>query len=80
MIFELLNNIDRLHTTELGYKRINNNLCLKDSDPVKYCIGIITDNNSSFYKKGKNWYCENKNIRITINASNYTIITAHFIS
>ncbi|MBQ6478764.1 MAG: DUF3781 domain-containing protein [Erysipelotrichaceae bacterium] len=29
------------------------------------------------YRDGKNFYCEYEDIRITVNASSYTIITAH---
>ena len=35
------------------------------------------DEKCTITRKGKNWYCELKNIIITINAYSYTIITAH---
>ena len=70
--------IDRLHTTKLGFDRIKKNLSI-NCDVVDYCKKKILDNNCKIYKKGKNWYCETDNIRITINASSYTIITAHYI-
>ena len=74
----LLTNIDKIHTTELGKKRIKNNLNIK-GDIVKYLKNRLLDKKSKIYKEGKNWYCEIDNIRITINAYNYCIITAHII-
>jgi len=73
---KLLNNIDKLHTTELGVSRIKRNLNINE-DVVEYCKKIILNKNSDIYKKGKNYYCENNNIIITINSYSYTIITAH---
>lgn len=72
---KLIHNIDKIHTTGMGYDRIKKNLNI-DTDIVEYCIGQIIDKNSIVYKKGKNYYCELENIRITINSSTYTIITA----
>ena len=68
--------INKLHTTELGIKRIRNNLSLKSEDVVEYCKEKILNKNCKITKKGKNWYCEIDHIIITINASSYTIITA----
>ncbi len=73
---KLIHNIDRVHTTTMGYDRIKKNLNIK-SDPVNYCIDKIKDDNSIVYKKGKNYYIEINNIVITINSSSYTIITGH---
>ena len=75
---DLLTNIDKIHTTELGVNRIKNNLKI-DGDVVSFCKMKILDKNCSIYKKGKNWYCEIDNIKITINSYSYTIITAHII-
>ena len=63
----LLDNIDKIHTTEMGIDRIRKNLKLDIDDVVDYC------------KQGKNWYCEIDNIKITINSYSYTIITAHIL-
>lgn len=49
------------------------------NDVVEYCENKILDKNCTIYKKGKNFYCEIDNIKITINSYNYTIITAHII-
>ena len=75
---ELINNIDKIHTTSLGVKRISNNLNIK-GDVVSYCKKIILDKNSKILLKGKNYYCENSNIIITVNKRSFTIITAHML-
>ena len=73
---DLLANLDKIHTTELGAARIKRNLKLETEDAVNWCVqkarqadGII--------RKGKNWYVYTDNSVITINAHSYTIITAH---
>ena len=76
MMNELLYNIDKIHTTKLGYERIKKNLKI-ENDVVLYLKNKIIDKNSVIYKEGKNYYCEIDNIRITINSYNYCIITAH---
>lgn len=75
----LLSNIDKVHTTSMGIARIKKNLQLDTNDVVKYCKNKVLDKSCKIIKKGKNWYCEIDNIKITINASSYTIITAHKI-
>lgn len=76
---ELLVNIDKVHTTELGIYRIKKNLKLEIEDVVKYCKNKIQAGTSYIYKEGKNWYCISGNVKITINSYSYTIITAHLI-
>jgi hypothetical protein len=76
---ELLSNIDKIHTTKMGIERIKRNLKIDNKDVVLYLKDKILDKNSFIYKKGKNYYCEIDNIRITINSYSYTIITAHLI-
>ena len=73
----LLNNIDKVHTTEMGIDRIKKNLKLDTDDVVEYCKNKVLDKNCNIYKQGKNWYFEIDNIKITINSYSYTIITAH---
>lgn len=75
----LIQNIDKIHTTELGIVRIKRNLKLDTDDVVQYCKKKVTDKKCNIYRKGKNWYCEIDNMRITINAYSYTIITAHLV-
>lgn len=73
----LLDNINKVHTTEMGIVRIKKNLKLDTNDVVEYCKNKVLDKNCNIYKRGKNWYCEIDNIIITINSYSYTIITAH---
>lgn len=75
----LLDNIDKIHTTELGVGRIRKNLNLETNDVVAFCKNKVLDKNCRIYKQGKNWYCEIDNIKITVNSYSYTIITAHII-
>jgi len=72
----LIENINKINTTELGIIRIKNNLELGTSDVLKWCKSKI-QTADSIIKKGKNWYVHNGNITITINENSYTIITAH---
>ncbi len=73
----LLENIDKVHTTEMGVDRIKKNLNLDNDNVVQYCKNKVSNKNCNIYKQGKNWYCEIDNIIITINSYSYTIITAH---
>lgn len=73
----LLENIDRLHTTELGVIRIKKILKIECNDVVEYIKYKVLNKNAYIYKNGKNYYVEIDNIIITINSYNYCIITAH---
>lgn len=79
MKHELLKNIDKIHTTELGILRIKRNLNLICCDVVEYLKNLILNDNCKINKKGKNYYCEINKIRITINSYSFTIITVHKI-
>jgi len=72
----LIENIDKIHTTEMGIGRIKKNLGI-DEEPVSYCISKLQNEDSAVTKKGKNYYVEADNCIITINSSSFTIITAH---
>jgi hypothetical protein len=74
----LIENIDKIHTTEMGIGRIQRNLEI-DAEPVGYCISKLKQENSKVSKEGKNYYVEVDGCRITINSSSFTIITAHKI-
>lgn len=74
---ELLNNLDKLHTTELGVVRIKRNLSLDIEDVIDWCKNKINSANAIITKSGKNWYVNVDNCIITVNAYSYTIITAH---
>ena len=69
---ELLKNLDRLHTTELGTERIRRNCQI-----VAWCRTNIESVQATITRKGKNWYAAAAGCLITINASSYTLITAH---
>jgi hypothetical protein len=73
---DLINNIEKIHTTELGIIRIKRNLELETKDVVNWCKQKIKQADN-IHKKGKNWYVSFGNIILTINAHSYTIITAH---
>ncbi len=72
----LLENIEKLHTTELGILRIRKNLQLDDENVVLFCKQKAKEA-SNIVRKGKNWYVTVDDFVITINAHSYTIITAH---
>ncbi len=74
---ELLVNLDKLHTTELGIARIKKNLSLDTDDVVHWCKAKINSPDAIITRNGKNWYVNIENCMITVNAHSYTIITAH---
>lgn len=74
---ELLENLNMLHTTELGVVRIRKNLSLDTDDVVDWCKTKIKSDNADITRNGKNWYINVDNCIITVNAYSYTIITAH---
>lgn len=74
---DLIENIDKLHTTEMGVERIKRNLALEADDVVSWCRERILEKNARMERVGKNWYIVTGNQRITVNAHSYTIITAH---
>ena len=75
---ELILNLDKIHTTELGIIRIKKNLGLETDDIVNYCKNKIKES-SNIIKKGKNFYIFANDFIITVNSYSYTIITAHKI-
>lgn len=74
---ELLKNLDKLHTTELGVERIKRNLSLDTDDVVDWCKIKINSDNAVIIRNGKNRYVNVDNYILTVNAYSYTIITAH---
>lgn len=74
---ELLKNLDKLHTTELGVERIKRNLSLDTDDGVDWCKTQINSADAVITRKGKNWYVNVDHYILTVNAYSYTIITAH---
>ena len=73
----LIENIDKLHTTELGAERIKRNLQIETADAVQWCKVRILDKDAEIERIGKNWYVAVGDCKITVNAYSYTIITAH---
>lgn len=74
---ELIKNLDKLHTTDLGAVRIRRNLSLETEDVVSWCREKTASLCAVITRSGKNWYVDVEDIIITVNAHSYTIITAH---
>lgn len=77
MTTELIEHLDRLHTTDLGVLRIQKNLSIDNTDVVAWCREKILRADARIERKGKNWYVLVDGCVITVNAYSYTIITAH---
>ncbi len=60
----------------MGVGRISRNLDI-NGDVVEYCKKKILKDESVVERKGKNYYIHVDDCIITVNASSYTIITAH---
>lgn len=73
----LSENLDKLHTTELGAVRIKRNLSLDVDDVVAWCREKISSSDAMITRRGKNWYIHIDGCIITVNAGSNTIITAH---
>jgi putative hydrolase of HD superfamily len=74
---ELLENIDRIHSTEMGIERIRKNLKLGEVDVIAWCKEKISDPDAVIERQGKNWYVKKDGCEMAVNAKSYTIITAH---
>lgn len=74
---DLIQNIEKLHTTPMGVERIKRNLSLDVPDVVEWCRIKILDTYAVIERKGKNWYINVEHCEITVNAHSYTIITVH---
>ena len=76
---DLLDNIEKLHTTPMGVDRIRRNLSLDDNvkDVVVFCRQKILNDKAAISRQGKNWYIKIDGCIITVNAYSFTIITAH---
>lgn len=75
---DMIENIERLHITDLGSIRIKKNLDLNTNDVVEWCKQAVKQADIMI-SHGKNHYVYYKGNVITINAHSYTIITAHKI-
>ena len=76
-IRELPDNIDKIHSTEMGIERIRKNLKLGEVDIIAWCKEKISDPDAVIERQGKNWYVRIDGCEIAVNAKSYTIITAH---
>ena len=75
---DLISNIDRLHTTDMGCGRIVRNLNLAmDTDVITLCRDMILSPNAHIERRGKNYYVMSRGCIITINTMSFTVITAH---
>ena len=76
---DLIENIEKLHTTPMGVERIRRNLELGGDvkDVVAFCRRKILDDKVAITRQGKNWYVKIDGCIITVNAYSFTIITAH---
>lgn len=75
----LIENIQKLHTTEMGMDRIRKNLQIETDDVVGWCKERIMSKSATIERIGKNWYATIGDCKITVNAHSYTVITAHRI-
>jgi len=75
----LLDNLDKLHTTKLWVQRIKRNLSLETDDVVSWCKNKILSPKAKISKQWKNFYVQTENYIFTINSYNFTIITAKII-
>jgi len=75
---DLIKNLDKIHTTELGMVRIKKNISLQTEDVITWCKEAVKKADI-IIGQGKNWYVYRGGLVITINAHSYTIITAHRI-
>jgi len=73
---DLMENLDKLRTTELGMARIRRNTGADAEDIVEWCKDNI-ERSDETVRRGKNWYVRVDGIVMTINARSFTIITAH---
>ena len=73
---EMLNNLDKIHSTELGIERIKKNLNINPDNVIEWCKEKI-EKADSISRNGKNWYIHVGASVFTVNAHSFTIITAH---
>ena len=74
----ILDNIDKIHTTEAGAERVRRNLCLTCGEVAGWCRDAVAGADL-IIGQGKNWYAYKGGSVITVNAKSFTVITAHRI-
>lgn len=77
----LIQNIDKIHTTQMGLARIIKNVGIyrqnSYNEIINFCREIINNPSTKIIIRGKNYYIELNDIILTINRHSFTIITAH---
>ena len=78
---DLIENIEKLHTTPMGLDRIHRNLRLSDDvkDVVAWCREKILDSKVVITRQEKNWYVKIDGCEFTVNSYSFTMITAHIV-
>ena len=76
---DLIESIEKIHTTQMSRERIKRNLNLQTDDVISWCKDTVKQA-GIIIGQGKNWYVYKGSVVITINAHSYTIITAHKIN
>ena len=76
---DLIVNLDKLHTTQMGAERIKRNLNLETDDVILWCKEAV-QTADMVIGQGKNWYVYRDGSVITINKHSFTVITAHKIN
>ena len=71
--------IEKIHTTQMGEERIKRNLDLQSGDVESWCKEFVPKADIMI-GLGKNWYVYGNGVVLTINASNFSVITAHKIN
>lgn len=74
---DLIENIDKIHITDVGAEHIKRNSQIETDNIVEWCRAKILDKNAEIEKIGTNWFIVAGSRRITVNSNSYTIITAH---
>lgn len=74
---DLIEHIEKLHTTERGIERIKRNMQMETDDIVQWCRAKILHRDAEMNRVGKNWYVAVDSCILTVNAHSYTIITVH---
>ena len=65
-----------INNIQTSFSRIKRNLGLTD-DVVEWCRKKIMNKSAVIKHQGKNWHIKTDDCIITVNASSYTVITAH---
>jgi len=73
---DLLMNLNKIHSAELGIERIKRNLNINPDNIIEWCRERI-EKADNISRSGKNWYVHVDDFIFTVNASSFTIIAVH---